>query len=658
MSDPSGFMVIANNSVLSPFLGTSNYDMVIYTSTSNQKIQLGTTTNTMAALTINGGNVGIDNAAPAYALDVAGSMNFSGSLLQNGIVFKTSQFSTSSDKTSVYITNSNVGIGKSNPSYPLDVNGSVNFTGNLLQNGSAFKTSQFSTSYDNTSIYIINSNVGIGKSNPAYPLDVNGSINFTGNILQNGSAFKTSQFSTSSDNTSVYITNSNVGIGKSNPAYPLDVNGSVNFSGNLLQNGSAFKTSQFSTSSDNTSVYITNSNVGIGKSNPSYALDVAGTVNATTILIGGQPISAGGGSINSSGSIVPASNGVFDLGSSNNAFRTLYLTQGAVMRSGPTTTVITPTDWSVLANYVIPTAQLQLAQTYTAAAAIKLFSGMSQDHSVYVVNGLVYMFGNNNVGQLGFGNTNQTYTVPTLAASIQSKPAVSVCLGNQYTCVVFNDGTAMATGINVSGQLGNGNLTAQTSFVPVVLPTGFFATKVVCGWDCTLYMGTLNGATVIYGYGNNSQGQLGNGTTSSTNTTAVLMTLTALNGTSPMTVAVGGYHTVVVDTSGTLYGCGWNSQGQLGMDSTLYPYKTSLLMLGTISGSTITSIGPIIRVACGKLRTVAIKLDGTVYTTGNNALAFTAFSSAVPGLNQGGSMDLAVGQGHELLKKERTLNVG
>lgn len=39
-----------------------------------------------------------------------------------------------------------------------------------------------------------------------------------------------------------------------------------------------------------------NGNVGIGTTNPAYKLDVAGTINATSILVNGAPISGGGAS--------------------------------------------------------------------------------------------------------------------------------------------------------------------------------------------------------------------------------------------------------------------------------------------------------------------------------------------------------------------------
>jgi hypothetical protein len=91
----------------------------------------------------------------------------------------------------------------------------------------------------------------------------------------------------------VYPVNGRIGIGMSNPASLLDVAGDINFTGSLLQNGAAYVGSQWTTGSNSVITYNAGS-VGIGKTpDASYALDVAGTINATNILINGQAISAG-----------------------------------------------------------------------------------------------------------------------------------------------------------------------------------------------------------------------------------------------------------------------------------------------------------------------------------------------------------------------------
>ena len=110
--------------------------------------------------------------------------------------------STNSDWTmngndTIYI-NSKVGIGTDRPLTSLHVVGDINYTGNLKKNGVIFKN--FSGNYydlsnvpkitwelSNGHLYNLNdANVGIGTKVPLSKLDVNGDINYTGDIRSNG----------------------------------------------------------------------------------------------------------------------------------------------------------------------------------------------------------------------------------------------------------------------------------------------------------------------------------------------------------------------------------------------------------------------------------------------------------------------------------------
>ena len=77
--------------------------------------------------------VGVNLAAPKYALDVAGGINFTGSLTSNGVTF----FGASGGGSNVCLSNaaggatfynvgSNVGLGQPNPQCTLDVAGDIN----------------------------------------------------------------------------------------------------------------------------------------------------------------------------------------------------------------------------------------------------------------------------------------------------------------------------------------------------------------------------------------------------------------------------------------------------------------------------------------------------------------------------------------------------
>ena len=68
-----------------------------------------------------------------------------------------------------------VGIGTTNPSFKLDVNGDINFNGVFLQNGSPFVASRWDVGIG-SSIYRSNGNVGIGTSTLPEKLTVLGNV--------------------------------------------------------------------------------------------------------------------------------------------------------------------------------------------------------------------------------------------------------------------------------------------------------------------------------------------------------------------------------------------------------------------------------------------------------------------------------------------------
>ena len=223
-------------------------------------------------------------ALPGVALDVSGVINFSQALWFGGKPYIGSQWTTNNTNITIG-SGSNVGIGGTtppvcaldvsgsgrvtlslavgkvtvaSPNVALDVSGSVNFSGTLLQNGMPYIGSQWTTVPATGSVYMFNgSNVGIGgTAAPVCPLDVSGAVRVTGAVAVGRTS---AGAGLALDVAGVGAFSAGMAVGRLTAAYPLDVSG-------------GFRASGVSTFS---------SNVGVGTTNPQYTVEVNGAMGVT-----------------------------------------------------------------------------------------------------------------------------------------------------------------------------------------------------------------------------------------------------------------------------------------------------------------------------------------------------------------------------------------
>ena len=85
------------------------------------------------------GNVGIRTDNPAKTLDINGDMNFSGNLYKNNVKVN-SIWLRENNQQITFINDANIGVGKNNTSYKLDINGSIRAQSYLTASDIKLKT--------------------------------------------------------------------------------------------------------------------------------------------------------------------------------------------------------------------------------------------------------------------------------------------------------------------------------------------------------------------------------------------------------------------------------------------------------------------------------------------------------------------------------------
>ena len=137
----------------------------------------------------------------------------------------------------------------------------------------------------------------------------------------------------------------------------------------------------------------------------------------------------------------------------------------------------------------------------------------------------------------------------------QAVTAVAVATGNKHNCAVTSSGGVMCWGYNFNGQLGDGTTNYTTKPVASVgLTGGISAVASSSAHNCAL---TTGGTVKCWGF--NPYGQLGNRTTTSSNTAVDVVGLTGV-----VSISTGYYHTCALLATGDVKCWGYNNYGQLG----------------------------------------------------------------------------------------------
>lgn len=257
-------------------------------------------------------------------------------------------------------------------------------------------------------------------------------------------------------------------------------------------------------------------------------------------------------------------------------------TTGAVAGT-PTAMTSSPASFKVLATYKGQDGQavytievggvvFRVRQIVASGAGL-----LGHTCAVTLDDGGVKCWGNNTYGQLGTGNLASS-TKPVSVYGLASGVA-SVSLGNAHTCAVTSAGVVMCWGRNLFGQVGSSDTSAIFDR-PVSLFSGVASVSAGDSHTCAV----VSGAAKCWG--NNADGQLGDGTT---NNSAMPVSVVGL-GSGVASMSAGYASTCAVTTGGAAKCWGYNGAGQLGDGSTSNS-ATPVNVFGLESGVAAFSLG-------------------------------------------------------------------
>jgi alpha-tubulin suppressor-like RCC1 family protein len=245
----------------------------------------------------------------------------------------------------------------------------------------------------------------------------------------------------------------------------------------------------------------------------------------------------------------------------------------------------------------------------------------------------VWITGWNGYGQLGNGNTNTqlSFIDVTSAWGGGTSKVLKKVVGffsyydgtNAYTtsalAMLLDDGTNTVfrtCGMNSDGQLGNGTTSGSTS-IPIAPSLGTGRIVDIAAIGSPACMQALKDDGTLYAWGRNAEGEVGNGTTAAVGTpTIVASGVTALLSDGITSHQAGYYVQSAILKATGLYMCGLNDSGYCGLGNSTSPITTLSRTL-LPPDFTVKLLGSFCTNSYARAY-VAVSTDNRIYVWGNN----------------------------------------
>jgi alpha-tubulin suppressor-like RCC1 family protein len=234
-------------------------------------------------------------------------------------------------------------------------------------------------------------------------------------------------------------------------------------------------------------------------------------------------------------------------------------------------------------------------------AASRVATG--DEHSCALLLGSsLYCWGANTSGQLGTGSQVDELRPVRVSGTERYQ---DVCAGIEHTCALSDQGQVLCWGRNQRGQLGQNNRANLAR--PTAVPLGAPASVLSCGFEHTC---ALVGSGELWCWGRNGEGELGLDDVYDDDEENRDALRPVRVGTAAFRAAgAGDGHSCAVQSDGTLWCTGRNTQRQLGPGSTAEQVRR-LIRVGTDTDWQ--------QVVAGQNPSCALKTDRSLWCWGTN----------------------------------------
>ncbi len=232
---------------------------------------------------------------------------------------------------------------------------------------------------------------------------------------------------------------------------------------------------------------------------------------------------------------------------------------------------------------------------------IKLSCGLS--HTFMLIDDTLWGVGYNGYGQLGLGDNNDRNKFTKVESDVKD-----IICGKYHSYIIKNDNTLWCCGVNHNGQLGLGDYYERNKFTKVGTKVGtkgdtkgftHDVKKIICG---TYHTFLIKNDNTVWCCGDNNFGQIGLGNIEDINRFTKMDDIHNVKK-----IICGYYHTYVIKNDNTIWCCGSNNFGQLGLGDT--DDRNIFTKVG---------INNVKNIICGIYHTFVIKNDNTIWCCGVN----------------------------------------